>query len=109
MPSAKGIATSPWWAVAAVLITTVSVVYALAMNGQNATNTADIKEIKTQVHSLDIDRNVAKTEYRDLKETMLNGFQEQKESTLELKALIKTHMLQETGVSLLPGPYKHKP
>lgn len=109
MAQNKTIADSPWWAVAAVLITAVSLAYAFSVGGQNSTNAVDIKDIKEKVHSLDVDRNVAKTEYNDLKETMIQGFQEQKEATREIKALMKSHLLMESGLSLLSSKSVHNP
>jgi competence protein ComGC len=93
MAIAKSVIKSPVWAIAAILITLGSVVWAVATGAQNSANTAAIEAVQAQVHSLDVDHNVQKAEYADLKETVLSGFAEQKTATKELKALLEAHVM----------------
>jgi hypothetical protein len=92
MATGQSIAKSPIWAIAAILITTISIVYAIDAGSRVATTAVDVKKLQEEVHSLDIDRNVSKTQYLDIKDTISKGFADQKEATQELKVLLEKHI-----------------
>jgi hypothetical protein len=103
MATGQSIMKSPIWAIALILITTVSVVYAIDTGGRASTTAVDVKQLQTEVHSLDIDRNISKTQYLDIKDTMLKGFADQKEATSELKSLLQNHITRASpSVSVNP-------